>query len=170
MKRRIVELILILFAFILQSTLFKVLSLGGVSPNLLIILTAFFGFMCGKGEGMYAGFIAGILMDSLYGNGIIGLYALIFVWIGYMCGAFSRLFFPEDVVLPIFLTTAGDLLYGFISFLFLFLLRSRLDFSWYLLHIILPEAVYTLIMTMLLFKPVLFIEQALEVPAERNVF
>ncbi len=168
--RRAAELLMIYLAFILQCTLFKVLSLGGVSPNLLIILTAFFGFMCGKEEGMYAGFFAGLLMDVLYGNGIIGLYALIFVWIGYICGAFSRLFFPEDVVLPIFLTTAGDLLYGFISFLFLFLLRSRLDFFWYLLHIILPEAVYTMIMTMILFKPVLFIEQALEVPSERNAF
>ncbi len=168
MKRRIVELLLIILFFLFQSTFFKVISLGGVSPNLLLILTALFGFMCGKGEGMYVGFFAGLCSDVLYGNGMIGLYTLLFSWAGYVCGAFNRLFFPEDLALPIILTTTVDIIYGFFSYVFLFLLRSRLDISWYFLHIILPEAVYTLIMTIILFKPVLFIGQWLEAPQDRN--
>ena len=168
MKRRIVEFILIVAGFILQSTLFKTLSLGGVAPNLLIMFTSFFGFMKGKKEGMFAGFVAGILTDILYGNGVIGLYALIFSWIGYGNGMFNRLFYPEDIKLPLILTTVSDFLYGFLSYVFLFLLRTRLDTGYYILNIILPEIVYTLIVTIVLYRPVLFIEQWLEVSEDLN--
>ncbi len=167
--RRLTEFILILAAFLLQSTFFKFFSLGNVSPNLVLMLTAFFAFMCGKEDGMFAGLAAGLLTDILYGNGIIGIYTLIYVWIGYVCGAFHRIFFPEDVVLPIILTTFSDIFCGFITYVLMFLLRTRLDVLWYILHIILPEAVYTLVMTILLFKPVLFIIQRLEVSSDRGL-
>lgn len=162
MKRRIVEFLLIVIGFILQSTLFKTLSLGGVAPNLILMFTSFFGFMKGKKEGMFAGFIAGILTDIFFGNGVVGLYALIFTWIGYGNGMFNRLFYPEDIKLPLILTTVSDFLYGFLAYVFLFLLRKRLDMNYYVLHIILPEIVYTLIATIILYRPVLFIEQWLE--------
>ena len=163
MKRRIVETILVILAFILQSTLFKFLSLGNVAPNLLLMITSFFGFMKGRKEGMYVGFISGLCTDILYGNGFLGIYALIYAWIGYGNGLFSRLFFPEDVKLPLILTTLSDFVYGFTAFVLMFLLRRRLDISFYILHIILPELVYTLIFTIIFYRPVLFIEQWLEV-------
>lgn len=159
MKKRAVELILILIAFALQCTLFKAISLGKVGPNLLLMLTSFFGFMGGKKEGMFAGFFAGLLTDILYGNSLIGFYILLYVWIGYGNGMFNRLFYPEDIKLPLILTTVSDFIYGFLSFVFLFLLRSKLDMKFYITHVILPECVYTLIVTIILFKPVLFLMQ-----------
>ena len=49
-------LLLILVAYLLQSTMIRILPLGGVAPNFLIILTSSIGFMKGKKEGMFIGF------------------------------------------------------------------------------------------------------------------
>lgn len=48
MKRKIVTGCLIFFCFLLQTTIFQTLALASISPNLMIILTASFGFMRGK--------------------------------------------------------------------------------------------------------------------------
>ena len=71
MIRKSIEFLLVFFCFILQCTLFKFISLGGITPNLLIILTSAFGFMKGRTEGMYVGFFSGLMMDVLFGNGIL---------------------------------------------------------------------------------------------------
>ena len=148
---------MIFISFCLQCTLFKALSLGKVAPNLLLMLTSVFGFMGGKKDGMFAGFFAGICTDILYGNGLIGFYMLLFVWIGYVNGMFNRLFYPEDIKIPRIITTVSDFIAGFLTYVFLFLLRSKLDLSFYIIHVILPETVYTLIITIILFKPILFL-------------
>ncbi len=157
MKKKIMMFIMIFIAFALQCTLLKAIALGKVVPNILLMLTALFGFMGGKKEGMFAGFFAGIFSDLLYGNGLIGFYMLLFVWIGYMNGMFNRLFYPEDIKLPLILTTFSNFIFGFFTYVFLFLLRSKLDINFYIIHVILPETVYTLIMTILLYRPLLFL-------------
>ena len=68
MRRKIAIAILLIVCFILQTTVFKVLAVAGISPNLLIIVTAAFGFMRGRKEGMFVGFFAGLLIDLFYGT------------------------------------------------------------------------------------------------------
>ncbi|MFQ7549810.1 MAG: hypothetical protein ACLRMZ_05345 [Blautia marasmi] len=57
-QRKVVTLLLILISAILQGTLFKALSIGSITPNLLLILTVSFGFMRGKKNGIWIGFFA----------------------------------------------------------------------------------------------------------------
>ncbi len=170
MRRKIIELLLIFICLCLQSSLFKAVSLGGVSPNLLIILTSAFGFMNGKEEGMYVGFISGLFTDMLYGNGLLGFYTLLYVYIGYANGMFSRVIFPEDVKFPILFIGLSDLIYGLLSYIFLFLLRSRLDLPYYFIRIILPEAVYTILITLLFYRPLLHLEETIEMYEDRESF
>ncbi|MBQ9504345.1 MAG: rod shape-determining protein MreD [Lachnospiraceae bacterium] len=162
MIRKSIEFLLVFFCFILQCTFFHFISLGGIAPNLLIILTSAFGFMKGRTEGMFVGFFSGLMMDVLFGNGIIGLYTLIYTYIGFFNGMFNRLFFPDDVRLPIILITFSDLVYCFIVYVLTFLLRSRFDFSYYLLHVIIPETVYTIFITILFYRLLLKLETSLE--------
>lgn len=162
MIRKSIEFVLVFFCFLLQCTLFKFISLGGIAPNLLIILTSAFGFMKGRTEGMFVGFFSGLMVDVLFGNGIIGLYTLIYTYIGFFNGMFNRMFFPDDVRLPILLITFSDLIYCFVVYVLTFLLRSRFDFGYYVLHIIIPEAVYTIFITILFYRLLLKIETSLE--------
>ena len=162
MIRKSIEFVLVFVCFLLQCTLFKFISLGGIAPNLLIILTSAFGFMKGRTEGMFVGFFSGLMVDVLFGNGIIGLYTLIYTYIGFFNGMFNRMFFPDDVRLPIILITFSDLIYCFVVYVLTFLLRSRFDFGYYVLHIIIPEAVYTIFITILFYRLLLKIETSLE--------
>ena len=56
MKRGIITAILIFICFLLQCTVFRSLAFGGIVPNLLIVLTASFGFMRGEKTGLIIGF------------------------------------------------------------------------------------------------------------------
>ena len=161
MKRFIITVILILFCFLMQCTVFHSLAFGGIVPNLIIVLTASFGFMRGEKTGLLIGFFCGLLVDIFFGN-TIGFYSLLYMYIGYMNGKFSAVFYPHDIKLPIILILGSDLFYGLISYVILFLLRSRFDFRYYFAHIILPEIVYTIVVTIFLYPLILGINTWLE--------
>ena len=161
MKRVIIELLIIIAAFILQSTIFRAISLGGIVPNLLIIVTSSFGIMRGRREGMFIGFICGILVDIFFGN-VLGFYALVYLVIGYLNGIFQSFFYPEDVKLPMIMIFASEAVYCFVCYIFLFLLRRRLHLGYYMVHIILPEMVYTIVATIALYRGILFVNEKLD--------
>ena len=67
-RRKIVLFLLLLVCFIVQGTFLKVIAIGSISPNLILIFVVSFGFMRGKKEGMFVGFFCGLLIDIFYGN------------------------------------------------------------------------------------------------------
>lgn len=167
MKRKIVVFLLISACFILQSTVFKSLALANISPNLLIVIVSSFGFMRGKKAGLLIGFFSGLLIDISYGE-VIGFYSLLYMYIGYFNGFFKKIFYPEDVKLPMALIAGSDLLYGILIYFFLFLFRKRYEFGYYLMHIIIPELVYTILVTLVLYRVILFINNKLEENEKRS--
>ena len=168
MRKRLISILLyfmIFFCFLLQSTLFKRLSFGGIAPNLLLITTTSIGFMRGEKRGLLAGFVSGLFVDIFFGD-VIGLYAMIYMYIGFLNGKFCRIFYPEDLKLPLALITLSDLSYGMICYMILFLLRGRLNFPYFFFHIILPEAVYTIVMSIFLYPLLLNLYKRLSVNEE----
>ena len=161
MRRKIVLAITIIACFLLQCTVFKALSIASISPNLLIVVVASFGFMRGKKEGLFVGFFAGLLLDIMFGT-VIGFYALIYMYIGYLNGFFKRIFFPDEVKLPLALIALSDFFCNMIIFFTLFWFRGRFSFGYYLLHAILPELVYTMDVSILLYFILLKINEKLE--------
>ena len=152
MIRTITMTLLILITFILQSTVFQSLSIASIAPNLLLILTVSFGFMRGKKEGIFVGFFCGILIDIFYGN-LLGFYALIYMYIGYLNGFLCKVYYDEDVKVPMILTAISDLAYGFAVYGLQFMLRGRLHVMNYVWHIMLPEMIYTVLITVIIYRP-----------------
>lgn len=151
MKRFGIMLIIIILCFLLQSTFFKALALAEVVPNLLLIITVAVGYMRGRKEGMIIGLICGLLIDFVYGD-VIGVCALIYMVIGYLNGIFNMLFFRDVLTIPILLIGISDLIYNFLYYVFEFLLRSRLNLFFYIRRIMIPELVYTVLVSVLLYK------------------
>ena len=145
MRRKVNVFIIIAICFLLQTTLFQALSFASISPNLLIIVVSSFGFMRGKKEGMYIGFACGLLLD-IFGSGILGFYALLYMYIGYINGCFRKMFYPEDLKLPMLLIAGSDLGCSLIDLLSCcFCSAESFDhFQYYLWNIMLPELVYTM--------------------------
>lgn len=158
MKRNITFALLIIICFVLQSTIFRSLSFGGIGPNLLIVLTASLGFMRGRKTGIAVGFFSGILVDIFFGE-VLGFYALIYMYIGFFNGLFKKIFYPEDIKLPLILITASDFLYSFLIYLLLFLLRGKFQIGYYFTNIIFPEIVYTIVITIFLYPIILMLER-----------
>lgn len=138
-------------AALLQTTLLSYIEVASIRPNLPLILTASFALMCGKSSGMLVGFTAGALLD-LFGGGVLGFYALIYTWIGYLAGGAYRIFYDDDIKTPLLLICMCDLGYGLYQYLTTFLFRGRVHFFFYLGRIIIPEMIYTTIFAVFIYQ------------------
>lgn len=167
MRRKITVFFIIVVCFLLQTTLFQTLSFASIAPNLLIVVVSSFGFMRGRKEGMWIGLFSGLLVDVFFGS-VIGFYALIYMYIGYINGFFRKIFFPEDIKLPLILISASDFGYNILVYFFLFFLRGKFQFGYYILHIMIPELVYTIVITIALYFVILKINQKLEAIEKRS--
>lgn len=167
MKRKLITGGIILVCFLLECTVFQTLSFASITPNLLIIVTASFGFMRGKKEGMIVGFICGLLYDILF-HDLIGFYALIYTLIGFANGFFKKIFFDDDIKLPMILIVSSDFIYGHIVCIAMFIMRSQFHYFYYLKSVILPELIYTVLVTLVLYQIVLFINKKLEAEEKRS--
>ncbi|MCD8338136.1 MAG: rod shape-determining protein MreD [Lachnospiraceae bacterium] len=151
MKRKLILALLIVICVLVQASVCPMIAIGEIKPNLLIILTVSFGLMCGRREGMLIGFFCGLLTD-LFFESTIGFNALLYLWVGYFGGYFYRIFYDDDIKTPLLLISVCDLAYGIVQYIFRFLLRGRVQFFFYLGRIILPEVVYTLILTIICYQ------------------
>lgn len=151
MKRCITIGIIIVICFLLQCTVFHYIELAGVVPNLLLIVTMSFGLMRGRREGLLVGFFSGLLIDIFFGS-VLGPYAFIYMTLGYGNGFFHRIYYVEDVLLPMIMITLNDFIYNIIIYVVFFLMRKRLDFLGYLKDVMLPEMIYTILITLFFYK------------------
>lgn len=151
MKRCITIGIIIIICFLCQTTVFHFMKLAGVVPNLLLIVTMSFGLMRGRREGLLVGFFSGLLVDMFFGS-VMGAYALIYMTLGYVNGFFHRIYYVEDVLLPMLMITLNDFLYNISVYIIFFMLRNKLNFMDYLSDIILPEMMYTILITLFFYK------------------
>ncbi len=167
MRRFFISVLLIILCFLLQTTVFHWMDFGGIVPNLMIVLTASFGFMRGEKTGLLFGFFCGLLTDIFFAN-VLGLNAMIYMYIGYANGKFNRIFYPDEIRLPLVLILVSDLCYGLLYYITLFLMRGRFQFGFYFMNIILPEMVYTILITLLLYPLVLWLNKKLEESEQRS--
>jgi rod shape-determining protein MreD len=151
-KKLIVYLLEIIICFVLQSSMFHYIQLADIMPNLLLILVAATAYMRGRMTGMMMGLFSGLLVDLMYGSYVIGLYALLYLIIGYFIGFTNKVYSRDDYTLPIIIIAISDFIYGFFYYVFEFLLRGRLNFLYYLRRFILPEIIYTVAISVFMYK------------------
>ena len=156
MKKFLVNIILILVFFVLQTSVFGRLSVALVTPNLIVILVAVCGFMQGDKTAIVVGFFCGLLLD-IFTFKIWGFQALMYGLLGLAAGQFHNKFFPEDFKLPLLAITFSDLLCSVTMYFFTYLFRARFHFGFYFLNICLPELAYTLIVTFIIYPMFLFL-------------
>lgn len=168
MKRTLTYAVTILILFLLQTTIFSYFALADIVPNILIIFTASIALIRGRIEGCTVGFFCGLLMDVVFGE-TLGLYALCYLIIGYMLGYFNKIYYEEDITLPLVLIALADLMYGLAMYLFGFMPRERFNFGFYLKRLILPEIVYTIIIAIFLYRLILYICKKLDKKGSENL-
>ena len=117
---------------------------------------------------MWIGFFSGLLIDILVWNGA-GLYALdlsddrLCEW-----PVQVETYFDEDIKLPLLLIAGSEFVYGLLIYFLMFMLRGEFDFVYYLMHVIIPELIYTVGVTLILYQLILWINQKLEAEEKRS--
>ena len=118
MKRFFIDLALILVFFVLQTTVFPMLKISSIIPNILIILVSCSGFMQGDREGMFVGFACGFLLD-ICSFDIFGFYTILYMLIGYLNGLLHNFFYLKDLKIPAIMIISSDLVCCLFTYFFL---------------------------------------------------
>ncbi len=158
MRRTAINIVLILAAFSIQSSLFPLIPFLSAAPNLLLILTFSFAFIEGKQAGMVYGVLAGVLMDLFYGVPL-GFNTLFFVHMGYINGICTKYYYEDYITLPLILCVINELAYNLYVYIFQFLIRGRLDFFYYFRELIISDTIFTVVTTLFVYRLILFINR-----------
>ena len=128
--------------YLLQSSVFINFELAGVVPDTMMALVIAAGYSRGRYQGMFTGFFCGLLIDFCIGD-VVGLCAMFYMFIGYLCGFAHKYYVVDDYTLPVIFIGAGELLYQNMYYTANFLLRGRLNYGYYFSNIMLPKTIYT---------------------------
>ena len=111
---------------------------------------------------------SGLILDICF-PGQAGLQALIYMWIGYAAGFTYRIFYDDDIKTPLLFVCLGDLVYSLYIYVVTFMLRGRIHFLFYLRRIIIPELLYTLIITIVIYRVLYWINRQLAKTDKRSI-
>ena len=143
MRKSILIAILTVAIFWFEFILFNVLG-HWFKPNLLLLLIIFFNLSWGIRYSLLAGFLAGLLKDSLSVN-VFGFYLLPFVLSAYLTTLVRKYIYQRESrasgILVVFLVS---LLHGLIQYLLSEML-GEVPLQEALVYGILPEAMITIL-------------------------
>ena len=110
-----------LVLFVLQFSFLPLISIYGIVPDLLVLVTVSYAFLRGSAWGALVGFVLGLVQDLSVGS-FFGLHAFTLTLIGLFFGRFSDRVFKEQLFLPITASVAATLAKYLISALIIYLL------------------------------------------------
>ncbi|MDF2593862.1 MAG: rod shape-determining protein MreD [Clostridia bacterium] len=162
--------ILLLIVHAMSATLFQNLRIGEISPNFMIMIIVSFALLRGSKEGSLIGLTAGFLNDIIFGMGM-GSTIVIYTLIGYVCGRFNKNFYRENFIIPFVCTLFSSLFYSVVSMLGFFL-RGKVNFIFFLKTIIIPELIYTITLSLVIYQLTYLINEKIENTEKktRNIF
>ena len=153
MRRTVILIAVIVTSLLLQTTVFPELTLFGVKPELLYLVTVVFAALQGPAEGAIVGFISGLAQDFLL-NSPKGITALTLTMLGYTIGLARQYITSPSPLLPAALVAIGTA--GGVAFhqAVAFLLGEEEGPFGYVARVVLLTAVYGAVLTPIFF-PVL---------------
>lgn len=162
--------LLLLIVQVLEATVFQVIRIGDVAPNFMIMLIVSFALLRGSKEGAIIGAAAGLIYDCTFGLAI-GPTVFIYAIIGFICGKFNKNFYRENFIIPLICTLFSSLLYSVFNMIAL-ILRGQLQFGYYLKSIVIPELIYTIALSLIVYQIAYMINEKIEKSERksRNMF
>jgi len=153
--------LLVFVNFILRTTVLNGIRVFGVAPDTGLIIVVSYAILRGEVEGAILGFFSGLLMDSFFGR-YFGFFAMCGALTGYFCGKPFRDFFRENYLMPVVLAFIAAFASGIVFYIAHFLLLAKLDFPLYIYKIILPEALYTTLVSLPIYRLLYWMNRKLE--------
>ena len=166
--RAFIVFIILVFNFILQSTVFQYIAIFGIKPDTALVIIVCFAFLRNDVEAALAGLFAGLMVDLFFGRGLIGYHALSLACAGFVCGKFFKAYFRENYLFPLVMTAVSAFLREFATYVTRFMLLGKTDTGYYLVKIILPSTIYTTLLVLPVYWAVYRINDRLEARERRR--
>jgi rod shape-determining protein MreD len=126
---------------LVQCTVVPVLGVGGVVPDVPIVLAVLLGLRYGAEAGCVAGFALGLAQDVL-GGGPLGLHALSKGLVGFVAGDLPRWILVSRPIVPVGLAILATVADGLVRFGVLQLFHYPAPLGELLARVIVPQAGY----------------------------
>lgn len=137
-------------AALLQVGLAPYIAVGGVVPNLLLLVVVTLALVRGPAAGASAGFAAGLIFD-LFGSGPVGPMALVLALVAYVAGLLHEQMFAEGWLLPLTVLALASLSAEVAYGLILDLLGSPAPFWMAFVTKMFPGAVYNTALALIVY-------------------
>lgn len=156
-----VTALIIFINFILQTTLFPILAIRGVFPNTALIIVTSYALLRGSKEGAIVGGFTGLLMDVFFST-MIGFYTVLYLVIGLVFGRSRKTFYRENYLLPVIFCAISTVLYQTVIYIPGFMFRGNGNLLYFIVSILIPDAVYTAIVTVPAYRLLFAVNEWLE--------
>lgn len=140
----------ILAAMLLQVAIAPHIAIGGIVPNMLLLVVVTLALVQGPRSGMVAGFSAGLIFDLL-GTAPIGPGALVLCLVGFVAGSLQANTFAEGWTLPLVVLFIASLIAEVAYGIVLAVLGEGGAVLGAVLTVMVPGAVYNAALAVLLY-------------------
>ncbi len=149
--RIFITFLVVVLTYVFHTTVFGILSISGIIPNIPLIVVVSYALLRGKKEGAFVGWGMGMLFDILLGMHF-GFYSALFAAVGYFIGRNQPEFYRENYILPALFCIFATAFYEFAHYAEHFLFQQGSSFIYFVFQILLPTVVYTGILTLPIYR------------------
>lgn len=150
MKKVAVPAVLLILV-VLQNSVFEHIKVFGVKPDIVITFVICYTLIFGNPRGTIVGIAGGLLEDIFFG-GAFGINSLACMLTAFLIGSIESVLYKDNIFIPGLFTITGTVIKELIVFFFLYLIRMDLSFSTVFMNIVLPEAVYNSVLTIVFYR------------------
>lgn len=143
------KLLIILTAFLLfvcQTSLGESIDILGVSPNLILIFSIVYSLDSTNYMAILTGCICG-LMSDLADNEMVGVSALLMMYISFGAGIASKKFYYDNKLVGLIIVFVSSIVFEFSKFFIINLLYNEVSAPVVFFRFVLPGAVYNSILS-----------------------
>ena len=151
--RYVWKTLVLLLAFILDSSLGSFISIFDIAPSFLFAAVMIMAMTGGMGEAGIYGALAGVLWDLAWGR-TFGFYTLLYMYSALSAHGFLELIYKSTPLLTAGITFAASFLCELIVYLLRFTIWGEGVLIFNAFRFMLPAALYTALIQLLIFRPV----------------
>lgn len=146
----IITILIFLLLYFLQINFFNWFNIGGIKPNLFVILVLFLGLFAGKRVGIPIGILIGIMLD-FFTSKKIGISGIMLGAVGAMGGILDKNFSKDSRMTILIMTVVVTLAYEIGMYIINSLIASASFEIIPFIKILLVELIYNVILTIILY-------------------
>lgn len=151
--RHVWKTLLVLAAFCLDSTLGSYISIFNIAPCFLLATVIAMAMTGELGEAGVYGAVAGVLWDLAWGR-TFGFYTLLYMYTALSAHGFLELVYKTSLFLTVGITFVATVLCEMIVYLLTFTIWGKGYFFLHVFRFMIPTALYTALVQLLIFRPI----------------